>query len=334
LLATQVPATDYVSVKQLSPTGFSQHEFFTSPSSGAGNFRREFDPAGATVPLFNHSPGHGGSPGEIPAGGGALDGRFGDMSDPGAGCTLDGVWVPCSMAYRALGSGAASVASVSGAARVGLGRKAIWMEGDTSVGSIDPITGAVTIRATGGHFEWIPDTDQFWENSISMRALLPQNPALPTDLKHQVQNTVTNCADYMNSLLNVLGSKYTAETFAAETPGNLFDRVGMDRIKIDHKEFERLGEPTASGLAEYNPRRIFINSTVTAIARVTTFELLHHAANRGSFDDYALDNAVIALMDPEARRKAEQEKQAKGYKRASIAHKELNAKCFNLRKPQ
>ena len=82
LLATQVPATDYVSVKQLSPTGFSQHEFFTSTTSGAGNFRREFDPAGATVPLFNHSPGHGGSPGEIPAGGGALDGRFGDMSDP------------------------------------------------------------------------------------------------------------------------------------------------------------------------------------------------------------------------------------------------------------
>lgn len=45
----------------------------------------------------------------------------------------------------------------------------------------------------------------------------------------------------LNRLLNQLGSKYTAETF-----GDLFDRVGTDRIKIDHKEFERLGEPTAS----------------------------------------------------------------------------------------
>jgi hypothetical protein len=32
------------------------------------------------------------------------------MSNPGAGCTLDGVWVPCDMAYRALGSGAAVIA--------------------------------------------------------------------------------------------------------------------------------------------------------------------------------------------------------------------------------
>jgi hypothetical protein len=157
----------------------------------------------------------------------------------------------------------------------------------------------------------------------------PQNSGqtLPSDLKQQVQNIATNCADYMDRLLNQLGSKFTAETF-----GDLFDRVGMNHIKIEHKEFERLGEPDAAGLAEYNPRRIFINTTVTAIARVTTFELLHHAANRGSFDDYALDNAVIALMDPGARRDPEKEKQLKGYKRASIAHKELNAKCFNLRK--
>lgn len=157
----------------------------------------------------------------------------------------------------------------------------------------------------------------------------PQNSPLPANLKDQVQGIVTNCADYMNNLLNQLGSKYTAETF-----GDLFDRVGMDHIAIDHNEFVRVGEPTAAGLSEYDPRRIFINSGVTAIARVTTFELLHHAANRGSFDDHALDKAVIALMGPEARRQAEGDMKKKGYKRATIAHHELNDKCFNLRKQQ
>ena len=157
----------------------------------------------------------------------------------------------------------------------------------------------------------------------------PQNPALPPDLKQQVQSTVTNCADYMNSLLNALGSKYTAETFAAETPGNLFDRVGMNRITIDHNEFVKVGEPTAAGLAEDNPRRIFINTGVTAIARVTTFELLHHAASSGMFNDHKLDDAVIKLMNPADQTAARAEMKAKGYMRSTIAHRELNKNCFN-----
>jgi hypothetical protein len=97
----------------------------------------------------------------------------------------------------------------------------------------------------------------------------------------------------MNSLLNVLGSKYTAETFAAATPGNLFDRVGMDNIAIDHNEFVKVGEPNAAGLAEDHPRRIFINTGVTAIARVTTFELLHHAAGSGMFDDHKKNQDIM-----------------------------------------
>jgi len=87
---------------------------------------------------------------------------------------------------------------------------------------------------------------------------------LPNDLNQQVQSIATNCADYMNRLLNQLGLKYTAETF-----GDLFDRVGTNHISIDHNEFVRVGEPTAAGLAEDHPRRIFINTGVTAIARVT-----------------------------------------------------------------
>jgi YD repeat-containing protein len=68
LLATQMMVTNSVIFTQVSPTGFSQYEFF-SESYGSVH-RNEFDPAGATVPLFNHSPGHGGSAGEMPDGGG------------------------------------------------------------------------------------------------------------------------------------------------------------------------------------------------------------------------------------------------------------------------
>lgn len=49
---------------------------------------------------FNHSPGHGGSAGEMPdGGGGALDGRFGAMSNPGGGCIANGIFSPCDMAF-------------------------------------------------------------------------------------------------------------------------------------------------------------------------------------------------------------------------------------------
>ena len=89
---------------------------------------------------------------------------------------------------------------------------------------------------------------------------------IPSDLKDQVQTTANNCADYMNRLLNQLGSDYTAATF-----GDLFDRVGMSHIEINHDEFKNVGEPTAAGLAENNPRRIYINTRVTAFATVTTF---------------------------------------------------------------
>jgi len=110
LLARQAPGADYVALKQVSPIGASQYEFFISSTMAEFVSRREFDPAGATVPLNNHSSfGHGGAAGDLPGGGGASDSRFGALENPGAGCTLDGVWVPCGMAYRSLGSGAAVV---------------------------------------------------------------------------------------------------------------------------------------------------------------------------------------------------------------------------------
>lgn len=158
----------------------------------------------------------------------------------------------------------------------------------------------------------------------------PQN-TLPTDLKDQVQKTVNNCSDYMNRLLNQLDSDYTVATF-----GDLFDRVGMSHIEINHDKFVKVGEPTAAGLAENNPRRIYINTRVTAFATVTTFELLHHAAKRGMFDDRELDKAVVDLMGPWRQIAANVDMKGTkdhSYVRSTIAHRELNRNCFNRGRP-
>jgi YD repeat-containing protein len=108
LLATQVPGNTYVSLKQVSPIGASQYEFSFGSTMSESVSRREFDPAGANVSLNNHtSLGHSGAAGDISGGGGGSGSRFGALENPGAGCVLDGVFVPCSMAYRVLGAGAA-----------------------------------------------------------------------------------------------------------------------------------------------------------------------------------------------------------------------------------
>jgi hypothetical protein len=107
----------------------------------------------------------------------------------------------------------------------------------------------------------------------------------------------------------------------------LFDRVGLNHIAIDHNEFVKAGVPNATGLAELDPRRIFINIGVKAIAKVTTFELLHHAATHGMFSDYKIDDAVIKLMNPADQGAARAAAKANG--RATVAHKQLNDNCFN-----
>jgi RHS repeat-associated protein len=147
---------------------------------------------------------------------------------------------------------------------------------------------------------------------------------VPSDLKQQVQKTVNKCSDYMDSLLKQLGSKYTSKTF-----GDLFDRVGLGRIKIDPTRFGRNGVPkSAAGLAMDSPRRIFINGGVTGFGKVTTFELLHHASGSGMYSDYDLDKAVIKLMSADKQSAALAQMNAKGYQRSTIAHRQLNENCF------
>lgn len=110
LLASQVPGLNYVMHKQLSPIGVSQYEFFASDTSSGLDIHRELDAAGAMIPLQSHSYGHGDTFGDLPdGGGGPSDSRFASIAAPAAGCVLDGIWVPCSMAYRVLESGAARV---------------------------------------------------------------------------------------------------------------------------------------------------------------------------------------------------------------------------------
>ena len=103
-LATQVPADNYVRLKQVSPIGQSQYEFY---SNNGDISRQEFDPLGADIPLHSKPSGHNGSAGDITGLGSPMGSRSGAIDNPAAGCELDGVWVPCSMAFRLLGQGAA-----------------------------------------------------------------------------------------------------------------------------------------------------------------------------------------------------------------------------------
>jgi YD repeat-containing protein len=106
-LATQIVGQNYVMLKQVSPIGASQYEFFASNSGTGSDSRREFDPLGANVRLNAGPTGHAGDTGDIPGAGGSMGSRSGAIENPGAGCALDGVWVPCSMAFRLLRQGAA-----------------------------------------------------------------------------------------------------------------------------------------------------------------------------------------------------------------------------------
>jgi hypothetical protein len=140
LLARQAPGTDYVSLKQISPIGASQYEFNFSTTMTESVSRREFDPAGANVPLNNHSSlGHGGAAGDIPGGGGgASDSRFGALENPAAGCVLDGSYTPCDWIGRMSESGSLALAITSQGKTTkldlrdfGLGLRGLWIDDGT-----------------------------------------------------------------------------------------------------------------------------------------------------------------------------------------------------------
>ena len=107
LIARQVPSQNYVMLKQSSPTGASEYEFFKSNTGNGLDIRQEFDPLGANVRLNPGPVGHHGGAGDLPSsGGGSSDSRFGDLANPAAGCVtlLDGVPTFCDFVNR-LGNG-------------------------------------------------------------------------------------------------------------------------------------------------------------------------------------------------------------------------------------
>jgi YD repeat-containing protein len=128
LIARQVPGLNYVMLKQMSPIGASQYQFFQSDTGTGLNTRQEFDPAGANIRLNSGPVGHGGAAGDIPSGGGgSMDSRFGAIENPAAGCMelLDGVPTPCSWINRMGQSGALQL-------KVGNTRYDIQMLGDST----------------------------------------------------------------------------------------------------------------------------------------------------------------------------------------------------------
>ena len=103
LLATQYITQNYVMLRQVSPGGSSQYEFFSSNTSSGLDTRREFDPMGANVRLNPGPTGHAGGAGDMPdTGGGPMGTRTGAIQNPAAGCSriLDGVPVPCEWINR------------------------------------------------------------------------------------------------------------------------------------------------------------------------------------------------------------------------------------------
>ena len=228
LLATQVVGQNYVKFKQTSPLGTTERVGFTTGS----NSRLEFDPVGATIRTNPQViPDHSGGSGDIPSGGsGSLDGRFSSMANPLSGCTLDGVFMPCSLAQRGEGESSYAVyvdPFVSVMYR-GRRKKPVWVEVDTST-AVRTGPNELTIYAgPGGHFEWVDDPDEVLEVYVN-----PQNTVtvpignlsgnLQKLLKQRTESGT--CEQYTTKLLG-----QAAKMFAGKYPHIRTIMDGYERI--------------------------------------------------------------------------------------------------------
>jgi YD repeat-containing protein len=245
LLARQAPGNNYVSLKQISPIGASQYEFSFSTTMTESVTRREFDPVGANVPLNNHSSlGHGGAPGDVPGGGGAADSRFGALENPGAGCTLDGVWVPCDMAYRALDSGAAVLAPQQ-TTRYNYTKQSFEHFRAYADGYYGFVLAGATYMGNGYFIAprgW-DNEEQFLDRETD-RSLLrdhPQNPVRLTSdevdvLRQDLQGLSPKCKNFLASVISELGRlpySSTSSSFGSIRPfstdiGTIFEEIAKN----------------------------------------------------------------------------------------------------------
>ena len=226
VLATQFVASNFVNLKQLSPIGASQYEFNTAVGSIS---RREFDPVDAAVRLNPNSPGgHPGDPGDIPegGGGGSIGGRSSAIENPAAGCMLDGIFMPCSIALR--GRNSSDVVYVdplaksypSGRGRTGRTRP-VWVVEDTSFAIRTGDNQLTIYSGPGGHYDWIEDPNDVLEVFTQQRFHNPQNTVTAPigDLEGNLQKILAQrtalgtCEEYTTTLL-----AQAAKMFAGNYP--------------------------------------------------------------------------------------------------------------------
>jgi YD repeat-containing protein len=304
LIARQVPGQNYVMLKQNSPTGTSQREFFKSDTASGLDTRQEFDPLGANIRLNPGPVGHGGGAGDIPSGGGgASDSRFGDLANPAAGCVrlLDGVPTPCDWINR-MGNGGGLQLRV-GTTRYDiqlLGDSTLWVDawveyfkpGRGFLGYDDngqEIYDAGTTGITNvGYFITIP-SGAAGLGTLG-RAVLPQNPVPPSrvdGLRKDLQNLLKDkCGEYVTRVLSDLGRTGT-EAYSTDALA-IFDAVrGQEGFTFDSPGGMGLAYDTiGSGHAKIGLRLPITTSTnavvINSEIRVLIHELFHVAPGSSS----------------------------------------------------
>ena len=196
--------------------------------------------------------------------GGPLFPGYGNITDPGKSCTLDGVYWPCELAYRDMGSGAFNVDYIDPTARTGARRKPVWVP-DNSSTAISNFGGtqdsSVTIYASnGGHFEWVPDPDQL-EKSIIPRPLTPQNTGAVglggiDQLKKLIEQTSSSCREAVQRLLGEIAAE-TGSELTSTDPIEMFNQItsqtGGGGILVDITLGNRMDRLSKDALRAYSP---------------------------------------------------------------------------------
>jgi YD repeat-containing protein len=312
LLATQTIGTNLVKFIQASPHNVSERGAFTNGS----NARSEFDAVGAKVRLVNLTPrNRAGDPGNIPMGGlGSLDTRYGALENPGAGCMLDGVYMPCYMAMRGVGT-ASTVDYVDPffAANRGRFMRQQWVEEDTSTAVRTGDENILTIYSgPGGHFEYVDDPDDVLETYIQQKGQIqnPQNPQPPTRLKQEHYNKLKGvmgkaleskkCRDFIDKLISFnTGTTYNSEKnflthadnlYKSAEGGIFFKLSGLSGVTRKRAEdYHRVSIYTGSDVNEY-PQVLTLN--LEQFGETLMHELIH-TLTKGSDDQ--LDQNLRAL---------------------------------------
>ncbi len=303
-LATQTIGQNFVKFIQTSPLNTTERGVLSTGSIS----RVEFDAVGAKVAVVNLTPpNRGGDAGNIPMGGlGSLDTRYGALENPGGGCTLDGVYVPCYMAMRGEATQVVYVDPYYAATSRGLHSRQVWVDEDTSTAVRIGNENILTIYpGPGGHFEYVDDPDDVLETS-TQKPTTPQTALpLPSDLKDRISAVVNNpnsdCAGFIKRLISeaeqIDGTAFSSDPLA------LFKRV-EDQAGFKLKTTSYGGVSNREG----NKRVVYItpvsdsgdarvnDHSLNAYAVTALNELMHHGKKSDFYSDRTLAQAIFPLL--------------------------------------